>query len=230
MAYHRRGDRADSSPRRDLTAARGALDVGLVVTVTPKRPLDPRVTKDGGGRRRVNQHAAGDRSQRRSGPRDRQCRDRARPRRPARAAGGGWRGLERQWREGVVPLLAAARAARCRRARCQGCGRSRSGREPQGERTPSCNLSNVKSLHLRVRRRHCAKPRVARRPATAALGDVKLKHACRWDKGLGRGSNRLTAQATPEGSEEPLDGARRFQARRRAHPRGGAWPPGSSCG
>src|SRR5436190_19651698 len=31
----------------DLAGARGALNVGLVVTVTPKRPVDIRVHKDG---------------------------------------------------------------------------------------------------------------------------------------------------------------------------------------
>jgi hypothetical protein len=31
----------------DLAGARGALNVGLVVTVTPKRPVDIRVQKDG---------------------------------------------------------------------------------------------------------------------------------------------------------------------------------------
>jgi hypothetical protein len=95
----------------DLAAARGALDVGLVVTVTPKRPLDLRVTRDGvtsdapstsvplelEGNAEVDIEIGDVATVRvRGGRREAQAKVDT---------------LERRWREQAQPLLKAARAA-----------------------------------------------------------------------------------------------------------------------
>ncbi len=178
----------------ELAAARGALDVGFVVTVSPKARLDLRVRKDG---QEVDSTSTAQ-------PLDIEANAEVeiaiadiatvRVRGGRREAQEKAQGLEDRWSREVdrisLPPVSRTSTAWTRRSL-----RLRSWTPASRRRMQKWSRCAPRSPHSPVRRRRCAKHLTGRRRCRASLGDVELDTLAADLKALGADVDRRVAKA-----------------------------------
>ena len=192
----------------DLAAARGALDVGFVVTVTPKALLDMRVQRDG---QKVDSTSTAQ-------PLDIEAKAEVeiaiadiatvRVRGGRREAQEMAQGLENRWSREAVPHLIAAGVTDL-----EGLDTKIAAAQEldSGIRAKDAELDSLRAQSQRTRRRRrkrCAKHLTGRRPCRTLLGDVGLDTLAADVKALGADATAGLRKRRQQLSREAEDGRR----------------------